>query len=435
MADLAPFAGWTYDFDRVGGPEAVLAPPYDVITADEAGRMAASSPHHIIHLILGKPAPGTEFGADVYARAAETWRRWRREGVLRREPCPALYTYDIEFDDLRTGGRWTRRGIMGALRLVPFEDREVLPHEEVFPGPLSDRIRLLEATDAAFCTIFALYSDPLDEAGAALANAPSEPLLTCTDARGCVHRVRRVRHPGAVAAVREALRKGPIIIADGHHRYTAALEHARRKGRLTHDGTGARTLVCLSNTRDPGVRAYGTHRLFSGLGGPPNLDGLTAWARVERIDAEGGESLLSALDDASAADTSRVPAFVFLTSRGAFVVRIGKPEQCEGLLSAVHPVLRRQPLTLLHEVLLSHGLGLRADQLDAAGGVSHTRDADEALRLVRAGACDLAVLVKAPAGEDLSEVCSAGQRMPHKATYFYPKLLSGCVLMDLSERM
>jgi uncharacterized protein (DUF1015 family) len=101
----------------------------------------------------------------------------------------------------------------------------------------------------------------------------------------------------------------------------------------------------------------------------------------------------------------------------------------------VHPALRRQPLTLLHEVLIRHGLGLTDDQLDAAGGVSHTRSADEALRLVRAGACDLAVLVQAPSSEDLAEVCAAGQRMPHKATYFYPKLLSGCVLMDLSERM
>ena len=434
MAGFEPFVGWTYDFDRVGGSEAVLAPPYDVIPADEAARMASSSPYHVIHLVLGKPAPGTQFGPEAYALAAETWRRWRREGVLRREPCPALYTYDIEFDDLRTGGRWTRRGIMGALRLVPFEEHEVLPHEAVFPGPLSDRIRLLEATDAVFSPIFALCSDPLDEAGAALDAAPSDPVFVCTDGQGCVHRVNRVVDSDAIAAACEALRRGPVIIADGHHRYTAALEYVRAKGRLG-GGAGARTLVCLSSTRDPGLRVYGTHRVFSGLGGSPDLSRLTVWASVERIDAADGESLLSALDAASAGGSVRVPAFVFLTTAGAFLVRIEKPEGCESVLSSVHPALRRQPLTLLHEVLIRHGLGLTDDQLDAAGGVSHTRSADEALRLVRAGACDLAVLVQAPSSEDLAEVCAAGQRMPHKATYFYPKLLSGCVLMDLSERM
>lgn len=427
MPLLAPFRAWRYDFRRVGPPEAVLAPPYDVISADEARAMAASNEHHVIHLILGKPPPGEHFPSKVYACAARHWHAWRSEGVLVQDDEASLYSYECAFDDLLTGERVTRHGIVGALELSPFEDGRVRPHEEVFRGPLSDRFRLLEAADANFSQILALYDAPADSATRASSAEGEKPLIECTDPMGVVHRVRRL-DPAATTEAVAALADCPVYIADGHHRYTAALEHARRRGRLGTDQPGARVLVCLVNIRDPGLRAYGTHRLYSLPSGTPDLDPLSRFARLQPLEVATGAEAISALH----ALGEGVAAYVFVV-RGRIVLAVAEDTApLARLIPEVHEVLRREPLTLLHEVLLRQGLGLGGGDLDAVGGVSHTRDADEAVELVRSERYDLAVLVQAPSMATLVEVCGAGQRMPHKATYFYPKLLSGILMYDMS---
>lgn len=422
MGDLAPFRAWRYDFGRVGAPESVLAPPYDVISHDEARRMAATGPHHVIHLILGKPPAGGSFGDADYAEAARCWREWREAGALVHDAEPALYLYDCEFDDLVTGERVLRKGILGALALSPFEAGDVLPHEEIFAGPLADRSRLLEATDAAFSAILALADDADDAARQALEVGAPEPVFSCTDAQGVVHRVARVTEPGALAAAREALSRRPFVIADGHHRYTASLAHAARRGRA-----GARCLACVINAHDPGVRAYGTHRLLSFGGAAPDLAPLSRVAEVTRL-ADDGQALATHRQIAP-----RDCAFVFVTREGASLVSVTDPERALTHVSDLHPALRTLPLAVLHRGLLEGCLQTGSGDIDAAGGISHTRDAEHAIASVREGRFDLAVLVHSPALDQLFEVCAAGARMPHKSTFFHPKLLSGAALLDLAE--
>ncbi len=391
--------------------------------------MASSSEHHIIHLILGKPAHGESFTAEHYARAARLWREWRDSGVLRRDDAPAYYMYDCLFDDLVTGLPMCRHGVIGALKLSPFDAGDVLPHEEVFPGPLSDRERLLAATDAVFSLVFTLYDPPDTMVFDALHSVESEVVADYTDAQGTVHRVRRVSDPEALARTSEAFARQPLIIADGHHRYTAALGHAERTGRLGTNLPGARTIACAVNARCPGVRAYGTHRLFACGGKAPDLEALKPYASVTCIDASPGRQAVERLERTS----TDKPTFVFATRDGLALVVIEEPAKLGELLPSLHPISRKQPLTLLHRVLIEKALGLTADHIDAAGGVSHSRDADEALGLVASGRFDLAILVRSPTVDEMVEVCAAGQRMPHKSTYFYPKLASGVTLYDLAE--
>jgi uncharacterized protein (DUF1015 family) len=427
MADLAPFRAWKYDFDRAGSPQELLAPPYDVIGHQRAREMAATSPYHVIHLILGKPEPGTSFTEEDYRRAADTWDEWREEKVLIREPRPVLYLYDIEFQDLVSGEPATRRGIVGTLKLEPFEAGVILPHEEVFPGPLSDRINLMRAADAIFSPIFGLHDDPGREAMGAIESSSPEPMFEVTDEDGCVHRVARIADPDAIAAYREALAGQQVILADGHHRYTAALEYARSKGRLGGDGAGARTMICLTASGDPGLRAYGTHRLFSGLGEAPSLEPLESVARITPLDSF---DAATAVREVEAAPADR-PTYVFVTRESLRKVVIEDPDALGRRLEGVSEDLYNESLTLLHRGLLPM-LSVGADDLDVAGGVTHCRDAGEALEAVRTGQFDMGIIVRAPGGAELTEICAAGERMPHKSTYFYPKLLSGCAFHDLS---
>jgi uncharacterized protein (DUF1015 family) len=427
MADMAPFRAWKYDFSRIGPPSEVLAPPYDVISHGRARELAKASPHHVIHLILGKPAPGASFGSGDYQRAAETWDAWRRDGVLVRDEQPSLYVYDIEFSDLITDERTTRTGVIGALKLETFEAGVVLPHEEIFQGPLSDRINLMRAADAVFSPIFGLHEDPGGAATAALTAKADEAFIETADGDGCVHRVRRVTDAEAIEGFCAALAARTVIIADGHHRYTAALEHARAKGRLGGKADGSRTMFCLTPSDDPGLRAYGTHRLFRGLGGAPDLAPLADLARIQPLPDLDAAAAIQVVESAPA----KLPTYVFATRGGLHRVSVEDPSRLERLLVGVHPALRADELTILHRAILT-ALGIGASGIDVAGGVGHTRDAAEALREVRQGEADLAVLVRSPGGAELAAVCAAGQRMPQKTTYFYPKLLSGCVFLDLS---
>jgi uncharacterized protein (DUF1015 family) len=325
----------------------------------------------------------------------------------------------------------TRRGVAGALRLAPFEDRIVLPHEEVFPGPLTDRVKLMDAADAAFSPLFGIYDDPEDRVLRALGDSPAEPVLDYRDRDGVRHTLRRVTDAEALAEACSALGEGPVIMADGHHRYTAALAHAEKRGRLGSPASPAYTLGCLTRSQDPGLRAYGTHRLFRCEGSEPDVTRLTSFARVTPLPPADGRALLAELTPGP--DGSSRPIYVFCTRGGASRVEVEDAQAMGRLLDQVHPVLRAQPLVLLHDVLIRRGLGLSDDEIDSAGGVSHTRDADDALAAVRSGRCDLAVLVQAPSGREVAEVCAAGRRMPHKATFFYPKLLSGCLFLDFGD--
>lgn len=429
MADLAAFRAWRYALERVGGSQSVLAPPYDVISHDEAHVMAASSPYHVIHLILGKPAPGARFSDDDYAHAARRWCEWREEGILVHDGEPALYLYDCEFDDLLTGERVERKGVLGALRLTPFEEGSVLPHEEVFSAPLADRARLIRAADAGFSAILGLYDDPADEARRVLEAADPAPILEYLDPQGALHRLARVALPEALRGARDLLLRSPLIIADGHHRYTAQLDYARERERLGTDLPGGRCLACVINASDPGVRAYGTHRLFQCGGTPPDLAPLTRIASVTGLEGWDPRVALQALR----AMGETACGYVFVTRAGMFRVLVEDPATLASLHPDTHPALRALPLTVLHRAVLTHGLGLSTDDLDADGGVSHTRDAADAIRWVRGARYDLAVLVNAPAMSDVFDICTAGQRMPHKSTFFYPKLMSGTAFYDLAQ--
>jgi len=182
------------------------------------------------------------------------------------------------------------------------------------------------------------------------------------------------------------------------------------------------------NARDPGVRAYGTHRLLSFEGATPDLAALSSVASVSRLPDGPVEAVR-----AHRAIEPRECAFVFVTREGSYLVSVPEPERAVAHDPSLHPALRTLPLAVLHRGLLEGRLHAGGGDLDSRGGLSHTRDADEAVASVREGRSDLAVLVHAPALDQLFEVCAAGARMPHKSTFFHPKLLSGVTLLDLAE--
>jgi uncharacterized protein (DUF1015 family) len=258
VADVEPLRALHYDQDRAGALGTLVAPPYDVIDPAERAALAALSPHNVVALDLPQAADG----GDPYEHAAATLASWLDNGILTRDPEPALWAHSQDYTG-PDGRRRTRNGFFARVRVEEYGAGRIRPHERTHPGPKEDRLRLTRATRTNLSPIFALYDDPATTAWRALApHAERDPDGDVADPDGTRHRLWRVGDASAFAAVREALKDTELLIADGHHRYETARVYAEEIGG---EGGHRYVLMYLVALQDPGLEIFPTHRLIVGL--------------------------------------------------------------------------------------------------------------------------------------------------------------------------
>lgn len=432
MAQVYPFAGWHYDFPRVGSPAGILAPPYDVISADQAEHMR-QEPHHVAHLILGMPARGGQHAPEAYEEAAARCEAFRRDRVIVRDPRPAFYRLS-QTSSGPDGVTRTRHGLLVALRLHEFSEGVVLPHEETFAKPVADRLALMESTRMSFCSVFGLYDDAEGRVRDLVARRAGPELWRMTDSLGAQHAFARIDDPTTVAELRQALAPRRIFIADGHHRYTAGLAYWKGLGcpepTDARNGAAACVTACLADMRDPAVGLFPTHRLIGG-DVEPDVSALPRGIGAERLPGDVSARMVAERLLATSADGSACWALV--TREAWWVLRVVDRPAVDCLMDASRgPAWRSLAISILHGVVLPALLGPEAlHAVDERGSIGYSPDADAVAAAVRTGAALFGVLVAPPALEQMRQVCESGERMPHKTTYFYPKTLSGAVLRSL----
>lgn len=432
MAQVYPFAGWHYDFARVGPPAGILAPPYDVISADQAVRMR-EGPYHVAHLILGMPASGGQHAPEAYGAAAACCEAFRRDRVIVRDPRPAFYRLS-QTSTGPDGVTRTRHGLLVALRLHEFSEGIILPHEETFAKPVADRLALMRATRMSFCSVFGLYDDAQGHVRDLVARGAGPELWRMTDSLGVQHAFARIDDAPIMAQLQQALAPLRLFIADGHHRYTAGLAYWRELGcpepSDAANGAAACVTACLADMRDPAVGLFATHRLVGG-DIEPDLSALPNGIEAERLPGDVSAGMVAERLLAVSADGSS--CWVLVTRDSWWVLRVVDRPAVDSLMDAGRgPARRSLAVSILHEVVLPALLGPEAfGALEERGHVSYSPDADSVAAAVRTGAARLGVLVAPPALEQMRQVCESGERMPHKTTYFYPKTLSGAVLRSL----
>ena len=387
MAEVRPFAGLRYD-ERVAGPlSGLICPPYDVITPAERERLASRSARSFIRVELPEPTPAG------YAEAARLLAAWRSEGALRAD-APSLYLHEHDF--MLGGARATRRGVFAALRLYPASAGIVLPHERTFPTAKADRLELLRATRTNSSPIFGMIDGA---AMAALDGAPADDAGTAT-LGGDTHRLRRVGEPGIIDRFVRAMHDERVYIADGHHRYETALAYADERTAAA-EAPERFVLTYLCALDDPGLRILGTHRIVLGGG-----DALAAALRA--FDASPVDR--GALDD--------VQPGIVLVRDGTFT-RLELRRDAD--LTGLPPAWRTLPVAIAEELLLRP---LR----EAGAEIAYEHDTDRAIDAARRGA---AVLIRAVDPATLRAVADAGERLPQKTTYFYPKVPTALVIRSL----
>ena len=371
MARVKPFRALRFDPERAGPLESLVAPPHDVVTPEVCAQLLAASPHNVIR--LARPDDPEEAGRE--------FRAWQEEGVLVRDADPAVWILEETFEG-PDGERRTRRGLVARLRIGPYGESGVYPHERTFTQQKRVRLELLRTVRAKLSPVLLLHdgSSPEEPGG--------EPEIE-VEFQGVRNRLWRVGDPAAIERALAAI-EAPFVIADGHHRYETALRFHEE------DGTEATAyiLATLVSRTDPGLEIFPTHRTVTGP--VPDLDG---FALTDVVDAEEGLARLAEVPRDR-------PAFVVLTADRA-VLAEGTP--AEGALDAA----------------ALDGLGLE--------GVRYTAYAAEAVEAVRSGAATAAFLLRAPTVDQVEAFARAGEVMPEKSTYFFPKLTSGLLIAPFDE--
>ncbi|QEH32968.1 hypothetical protein OJF2_14600 [Aquisphaera giovannonii] len=429
MPEVRPFRGVRYDVAQIGALSDVTAPPYDVIDPALQEKLYEDSPYNIIRLELNRPEAGDSEASNRYTRAAGFLRDWLRKGVLRAEDQPALYLYEQTFEV--EGRTHTRKGFLARVRLEPFGQGKIYPHEQTLAGPKADRLSLYEATGFNLSPVFGLYPDEKNEALHALeAHLRDRAPLEATDHLGVTNRLWVITEPATLTAVQGLMTDRPVFIADGHHRYETALKYRDRleeKGELKGPDDPANfCLMMLVSMSDPGLLILPTHRLVSGL------PGLTFEQLAEKLGpefevrkvGEGEAGCREAWEEIEAGGEQDVLGFGTVADGAWALARLRSDEAMDRLAPKQSPDWRALGVSVLHVLALDHLLG-------GSGGKASCRYVHlirEVTDDVAARGCDLACLVPPARMEHVEAIASNLETMPPKSTYFYPKLLSGLVL-------
>jgi len=434
VADVHPFRGLRYRPERVGDLGRVLCPPYDQISPALQERLYAQSPYNAVRLEYGRTEPGDNGGENRYVRARRTLQAWLAEGVLAPDPFPALYVVEESYP--MRGRERVRLGLVGALRLVPWSEGVVLPHEETRPGPKADRLRLMEATGAVFSPIMALYRDEGGEVRSALEGLRQRVPEAEARMGEVRYRVWTVGEPAVQRRVHRALAGLRLYIADGHHRYETAL--AYRERRRAHEGDAGPDrafhfiLCALYEMEDPGMGLGAFHRLLTRASAPlrPALLERTEALFVTEEEVPLRPGGLAPLAEALEGMDGEGPPRLALVDGPAGRVRLLRLREGAPLPPAPIPDLHRCDAWLLHRAVLEPVLGPGADRGDQ-GMLDYTSEAEEVGRALEAGQAWGAFLLRPLPRRVFRRLVEQGVRLPPKTTLFYPKLPTGLVFFPL----
>ncbi len=426
MADIRPFRGLRYDLQQVSAAK-VVTQPYDKITPQMQEGYYAASPYNLVRIILGCREDSDNTVQNVYSRAADYAREWRRKGILQRDSAPSIYAYSQTFA-APTGGSFERRSFIALGRVEDYAAKVVFRHEQTLAKPKADRLDLLRSTRAHYEQLFLLYEDSGGIDSLLTGAAQGKPAIDVADEYGVAHRVWQISEPGVIASVQEKMRDKKLVIADGHHRYETALNYRNESRTKTPDaGPDAPyefVMMTFVNMNDPGLLILPTHRVVHSLSSF-SLDEFLNTAReffaVEEvdptIDASRATTLLRERGQAGTALLAATPnRATLLHSPKASTSRF------LGGFSAQQQAL---DVVQLHKVLLEGVLKLSEESIRNQQNLSYVREASEALDTVRGGRANIAFLMNPCRVQQVRDIAFAGEVMPQKSTDFYPKLLSG----------
>jgi uncharacterized protein (DUF1015 family) len=465
--EVKPFKAFRFNANVVGDVGGCIAPPYDVIGDAERDGLYEKSQYNIVHITKGKVLPSDNGRHNPYTRAAEYLQTWIAEGVLKEDDKDVIYGYVQDFE--LNGTAYQRLSFIALARLEDF-GKVVRPHEQVFEKPLLDRLSLERATAARFGLVFMLYEDPESIADKIIAKAvtqasptvarasrpcspgdavrseeqgqdalaTTQPLIDFVDEQSVRHRLYAITADHEIEAVEAMMREKSCIIADGHHRYTVGLTYMRESG----NPKARYQMIAFTNTRQKGLVVLATHRLVGGIAGFRRLEFIAdledrlGLMQFQFSKAAKEESKQYMLREMKGLHDEGETAFGIYTGDKSFYIAFLKDKS---LMTAAAPdksaAWRALDVSVLQELVLEGLLGFNEQKMGNPEYVEYIKDVpnamDEMIERVDAGRKQIAFFTNPVKMRQLAEVTEAGERMPHKSTYFYPKMYTGLTIQKL----
>ncbi|MBU0673757.1 MAG: DUF1015 domain-containing protein [Proteobacteria bacterium] len=445
MALIAPFRGLRYNSTRVPKLEEVVTPPYDVIDRKAQEDLLKKNPYNMIQLDLSKNIDPAGMTDERYRHSRDLLEQWQAEGILVRDSEPAVYLYFIEYQH-PSGRRLTRKGLVCLTGLAEFSEGIVKPHEQIFRGVVTDRLRLLDTCRTQFSQVFALYPDQEGAVMSSLeAGRSGTPLCEAFDHDGCRHSLWSITDPAVILHVAGLFAAKSVYIADGHHRYNTALQMreliVEREGSVTPDSPFNHIMMYLCAMEDPGLSVLPTHRLVQmpGVGADDLVKRLAEGFVVEEIRGGTREVLLAEV-------LARMDEIVEGNCFGLYhpvedrcYLLIMKPGMMEAAgLDTIPASLRELDVVVLSELILEKYLQLSHQECEERNLIDYFSDPDEALdqavkNSIGSEEVSILFLMKNTLVAQVKRVSDEELIMPHKSTYFYPKVLTGLVLNKMES--
>src|SRR3990172_4453760 len=437
MAKIAPFRGILFDQEKAGRIDSIVCPPYDIIFPAEHHELYRKTPHNIVRLEFGLASPGDTDEDNRYTRAAAALEEWSRSGILKQAPVPAFYIYEMEYKAGKESKKL--RGLICLVRIEDYASGIIKPHETTLSGPKTDRLNLLRASEASFSQIFSLFSDPRNAVGSLLANVSRKPDLEVKRGDGVTHRTWSFDDKGDIEVIVRELADQPIFIADGHHRYDTALNYRNERRKAAGSFTGEEgynyTAMFLARIEDPALTVLPAPRaLFNLTNFDPRSfeDDLNQYFNIERIDFDKrseDKDLRTILDTmAHRADHAHAFGMRVKGEHSYYLLTLRSEADMDALLPAKSPAYRRLDVSILHHLIIDKLLGIRMETHKLGLNIEYIKDAREADKRVHDNTAEIVFFMNPTKVQEVKNVAAAGERMPQKATYFYPKLLTGLVM-------
>lgn len=485
MANIIPITGLRYNPEKVENMADVVTPPYDVIDTAAQDRYYQRHFYNIIRLEYGKKYPEDNETNNRYTRAADDFQAWLAENILIPEAKPAIYRYEQEF--AAGGEKKIRSGFICGVKLEPYEQGIVLPHEETLPKHKADRLELMRACKANFSPIFGLFADKEKKIDQVLKKAVNStpPEVNFTDDTGEAHRLWVITDSSVINQVQQLMSNKRIFIADGHHRYETALNYQKERkspegeqpagiaasvtsscsttpdgnvtNKYTTDPAYNYMMMNLVNLYDSGLVVFPTHRLIKNVTGlnknqlleqikenfniveytlAPDRSNLQALLQ-QMADQAGCGTVQASKDAAKDQTQSNAPPhrhiFGMYTGENIFYILSLKHEESlyQMMPQGKSHAWQGLDVAALHTLLIEKYLGIGSELMAKAEHITYTREEESAIAAVDTGEFQLALFLSPTLVEEVTEVAANGEKMPQKSTFFYPKLITGLVINQL----
>ena len=452
MALIAPFRGLRFNPDKINNLDEVITPPYDVISEEDGAKFLEKNAYNMIQLDLRNNSHDSAEDGDAgrYRQARSLFDAWQEEQILVRDKQPCIYLYYIEYIH-PSGRKMTRKGLISLVGLAEFAEGIVRPHEKTFEAVIVDRMRLVDECRAQFSQVFSIYNDSENVVISALEQAREpQPVCMVRDHLQNTHTLWRVTDRQALDTVVRYFADLPVYIADGHHRYTTALGCRRNALSRNPDLPAASPynfiMMYLCATRDEGLSVLPTHRLLdfpAAMTADAVIGKLKQGLEVEEINGGSRENLiaeiLARMNEAVMTSSAPVFGLYHAGEDRSFLLTLKNKVDAYPSLAAKPEVLRDLDVVVLSELLFHDLLGLDHARLVREKLVNYFSDPDEGIDIaVKKSIADdqrtpLLFLLNPTRINQVTRVADSGEIMPHKSTYFYPKIVTGLLINKLVE--